>query len=156
MKLTVGSIAPDFSLPDSEGVMHALKDYHGKYVLIYFYPKDDTPGCTTEACSFRDNVSRFKERGITVLGVSADSAQKHQKFAAKYKLPFTLLSDESKDMLLAYGVWGKKKFIGREYDGIFRNSFLIDPEGKILKIYENVKPAKHIEEILQDFAELTA
>ncbi len=156
MKLSVNSIAPEFTLPDSEGKMHSLKDYRGKYVLIYFYPKDDTPGCTTEACSFRDNLPHFEQKGLTVLGVSADSAAKHQKFAAKYKLPFTLLSDESKEMLSAYGVWGKKKFMGREYNGIFRNSFLIDPAGKILKIYENVKPAEHVAEVLKDFTELTA
>lgn len=154
MKLSVNSIAPEFTLPDSEGKMHSLKDYRGKNVLIYFYPKDDTPGCTTEACSFRDNLPHFEQKGLTVLGVSADSAAKHQKFAAKYKLPFTLLSDESKEMLSAYGVWGKKKFMGREYEGIFRNSFLIDPTGKILKIYENVKPAEHVAEVLKDFTEL--
>ncbi|KAA0205696.1 thioredoxin-dependent thiol peroxidase [Candidatus Uhrbacteria bacterium] len=148
--LKAGSKAPDFTLPDQNGEMHSLKDVKRKWLLLYFYPKDDTPGCTVEACTIRDNFGAFKKAGITVWGVSADPVKKHAKFAEKYELPFTLLSDEEKGMLKAYGVWAKKKFMGREYMGIFRNSFLIDPNGKIAKIYEGVKPAEHAEEVLAD------
>jgi len=148
--LKVGQKAPEFNLPDQEGNMHSLKEQKGKWVLLYFYPKDDTPGCTKEACTIRDNYSAFKKAGIVVLGMSADSVKKHAKFAEKYKLPFTLLADEEKVAINAYGVWAKKKFMGREYMGILRNSFLIDPEGKIAKIYEGVKPADHAEEVLAD------
>ncbi len=148
--LKIGSKAPDFNLPDQNGEMHTLKDQKGKWVLLYFYPKDDTPGCTVEACTIRDNYSAFKKAGIVVLGVSADSVKKHAKFADKYDLPFTLLADEEHQALDVYGVWAKKKFMGREYMGILRNSFLIDPDGKIAKIYEGVKPADHAEEVLAD------
>jgi len=123
-------------------------------VLLYFYPKDDTPGCTVEACTIRDNYSSFKKMGITVFGVSADPVKKHAKFAEKYELPFTLLSDENKEAIEAYDVWGKKKFMGREYMGINRVSFLIDDKGKIAKIYEEVKPAKHAGEVLIDAKEM--
>jgi len=150
MKLTVGKKAPAFSLPDQDGKMHTLKEYAGKHLLIYFYPKDDTPGCTVEACSLRDNWNGFKKLKIAVVGVSADSAKKHKKFAEKYDFPFTLLADEEKKMIEAYGVWGKKKFMGREYMGIYRTSFLIGPDGKIVKIYEQVKPKDHAEEVLTD------
>lgn len=148
--LKQGDKAPEFTLPDQEGKMHSLKDQKGKWTLIYFYPKDDTPGCTVEACTIRDNYSSFKKMGITVWGISADPVKKHAKFADKYELPFTLLADENKEVVEAYGVWGKKKFMGREYMGIFRNSFLIDDKGKIAKVYEEVKPAKHAEEVLAD------
>ncbi|HVM90950.1 MAG TPA: thioredoxin-dependent thiol peroxidase [Verrucomicrobiae bacterium] len=148
--LKIGNAAPEFNLPDQDGKMHSLKEQKGKWVLLYFYPKDDTPGCTVEACSIRDNYSAFKKAGIVVYGMSADSVKKHAKFAEKYSLPFTLLSDESKDTLNAYGVWAKKKFMGREYMGILRNSFLIDPDGKIAKIYEGVKPTEHAAEVLAD------
>lgn len=144
------SKALGFTLPDSQGKEHSLKEYLGKWVVLYFYPKDDTPGCTVEACSFRDNYSRFKRVGIVVLGVSVDPVRKHAKFAEKYSLPFTLLSDEEKTVVAKYGVWGKKKFMGREYMGTMRTTFLIDPVGKIFKIYENVKPDAHAEEILSD------
>ena len=154
--LKAGSKAPAFSLPDQDGKMHALKDYAGKWVLLYFYPKDDTPGCTIEACTLRDNFPKFKKLKVTVLGVSVDSAKSHGKFAKKYDLPFTLLSDEDKKLVNAYGVWGKKKFMGREYMGTLRWSFLINPEGKIAKIYEGVKPAQHAEEVLQDLRVLGA
>jgi peroxiredoxin Q/BCP len=155
MVLKIHSPAPDFTLLDGEGVAHTLKEYSGRYLLIYFYPKDDTPGCTTEACSLRDNLPHFEKSGITVLGISPDSVKSHKKFADKFALPFTLLADENKTVVNAYGVWEKKKFMGREYDGVFRTSFLIDPQGKIVKIYEDVKPAKHVAEVLTDFAELT-
>jgi len=154
MKLKESNPAPPFSLPDQSGKVHKLSDYRGQWVLVYFYPKDDTPGCTTEACGFRDNLPRFAKINATVLGVSADSVQKHQRFSSKYRLPFTLLSDEKKEVLNAYGVWGKKKFMGREYMGIYRTSFLIDPKGKIAKIYESVKPEQHAEEVLHDLSEL--
>lgn len=130
--------------------MHALKEYRGKWVILYFYPKDDTPGCTVEACSFRDTFSAFKKAGVVVLGVSIDPVKKHAKFARKYSLPFPLLADEEKKVVLLYGVWGKKKFMGREYMGTRRISFLIDPRGKIRKIYDPVKPGEHAAEVLSD------
>ena len=154
--LKIGQKAPGFHLPDQAGKEHDLKDYAGKWVLLYFYPKDDTPGCTVEACTLRDNFPKFKKMKAVVLGVSADAVKKHAKFAEKYDLPFTLLSDEKKEMLGDYGVWAKKKFMGREYMGILRNSYLIDPQGKIAKIYEGVKPAEHAEEVLQDLKALGA
>lgn len=150
MKLKVNQKAPDFSLFDEEGKEHSLSDYLGKWVLLYFYPKDDTPGCTKEACAIRDNFPDFKKLKITVLGVSTDTVKSHRKFADKYKLPFTLLADDSKKLVNKYGVWGKKKFMGREYMGTLRTSFLINPFGKIAKIYESVKPEIHAEEVLKD------
>lgn len=152
--LEVGTKAPAFTLQDQEEKEQSLKDYQGQWVLLYFYPKDDTPGCTKEACGIRDVWGDFKKAGIQVFGVSADSVAKHKKFAEKYSLPFTLLSDEEKGMLKAYKVWGKKKFMGREYMGIHRVSYLIDPDGKIAKVYPKVKPAAHAEEVLQDHKEL--
>lgn len=134
--------------------MHALADQKGKWVLLYFYPKDDTPGCTKEACAIRDHFPQFKKLGITVFGASVDSVKKHKKFVEKYNLPFTLLSDENKELVEAYGVWGKKKFMGREYMGTKRVSFLINPNGEIAHIYDDVKPAEHAEEVLADIAKL--
>lgn len=154
LKLKVSQKAPDFKLPDQDGKVHKLADHKGEWVLVYFYPKDDTPGCTKEACMIRDNFPEFKKLHVQVFGVSADSAAKHAKFAEKYKLPFTLLADEEKEMIKKYGVWAKKKFMGREYMGILRTSFLIDPTGKIAKIYENVQPPVHAEEVLQDISVL--
>lgn len=151
----VGAKAPVFTAPDQEGREHSLEGYLGQWVLLYFYPKDDTPGCTTEACGLRDNFPDFKKMGVTVFGVSADSVKSHKKFAQKYTLPFTLLSDEDKKIVDAYGVWGKKKFMGREYMGILRTSFLIDPKGVIAKVYEDVKPAEHAQEVLKDMANLS-
>jgi peroxiredoxin Q/BCP len=152
--MKLGQKAPGFHLPDQDGKMHDMKDYAGKWVLLYFYPKDDTPGCTIEACAMRDNLPKFKKMKAVVLGVSADPVKKHAKFAEKYNLPFTLLADEKHELIDAYGVWAKKKFMGREYMGILRNSYLINPEGKIAKIYEGVKPKDHAEEVLQDLREL--
>lgn len=146
----VGTLAPEFSLPDQDGKLHTLADYGGKHLLIYFYPKDDTPGCTKEACSLGEAFPNFSKLNATVLGISADSVASHKKFADKYGLPFTLLADEGKEAVNAYGVWGKKKFMGKEYEGILRTSFLIDPAGKIAKVYENVKPEKHAQEVLAD------
>lgn len=154
MKLKIGDTAPEFSLSDQNGKAHSLKDCRGKWVLLYFYPKDDTPGCTKEACMLRDNFSVFKKMDAVVFGVSVDSVKSHAKFVEKYTLPFTLLSDEEKEVVTAYGVWGKKKFMGKEYTGTLRTSFLIDPKGKIVKIYEDVKPAVHAEEVLRDLKEL--
>jgi thioredoxin-dependent peroxiredoxin len=155
MVLRSGIKAKNFTLPDQDGKLHTLKDSLGKWVVLYFYPKDDTPGCTVEACSFRDHFPKFKKSQADIFGVSVDAVKKHAKFVAKYELPFTLLSDEEKEVVALYGVWGKKKFMGREYEGIFRTSFLIDPQGKIAKVYENVKPEGHAEEILRDIKELS-
>jgi thioredoxin-dependent peroxiredoxin len=152
MTLQPHDTAPPFALPDQNGTMHALADYKGRWVLLYFYPEDDTPGCTKEACGIRDAWSKFT--GIPVLGVSADTVESHAKFAKKHDLPFTLLSDPAKEALNAYGVWAKKKFMGKEYMGILRASFLIDPDGRIAKIYENVTPETHAMDVLADLAEL--
>ncbi len=149
-----GTKAKNFTLPDQEGKLHTLKDYVGKWVILYFYPKDDTPGCTVEACQFRDNFPQFKRSQAVVFGVSVDTVKKHAKFVTKYELPFILLADEEKKVVELYGVWAKKKFMGREYMGILRTSFLIAPDGKIAKVYENVKPAEHALEVLRDIEEL--
>ena len=148
--LKVGDVAPSFSLPDQDGVLHTLEQYKGKKVLLYFYPKDDTPGCTTEACNFRDGYSSFADSGLVVLGMSKDSVKSHKKFADKFSLQFPLLSDESTEVIKSYGVWKLKKFMGREYMGIDRMSFLIDEKGNIAKIYEQVKPAVHADEVKKD------
>jgi peroxiredoxin Q/BCP len=148
--IKIGTKAPSFSLPDQDGKMHALADYLGKKVLLYFYPKDDTPGCTTEACTFRDGYKEFQDMGLVILGVSADAVKSHKKFAEKFDLPFPLLSDEHKEVCEAYDVWKLKKFMGREYMGIERTSFLIDEQGKIAKIYEKVKPTEHADEVKED------
>ncbi|OHB17599.1 MAG: hypothetical protein A2734_01085 [Parcubacteria group bacterium RIFCSPHIGHO2_01_FULL_40_30] len=150
MKLKTGQKAPDFELSDQGGKTHKLSDYRGQWVLLYFYPKDNTPGCVKEACSIRDSFPAFQKLKAKVLGVSADSVQSHKKFAEKYNLPFILLADDKKEVLKKYGVWGKKKFMGKEYYGTFRTSFLIDPKRKIAKIYENVKPEIHAQEVLDD------
>lgn len=150
MILKVSQKAPEFALPDQNGKVHKLSDYQGKWVLLYFYPKDDTPGCTKEACSLRDALPNFGQLEAVVLGVSVDSVASHKKFADKYKLPFMLLADSDKKVVNLYGVWGEKKFMGRAYHGTLRTSFLIDPHGKIVKIYENVKPPVHAQEVLED------
>ncbi len=148
----VGSLAPDFSLPDQEGKMHSLKDAKGKWTLLYFYPKDDTPGCTKEACSLGELYPDFQKLDALVFGVSTDAVKSHAKFAKKYDLPFTLLADENKELVNAYGVWAQKKFMGREYMGTLRTSFLIDPAGKIAKVYEGVKPEVHAQDVLEDIS----
>lgn len=145
-----GSLAPDFTLLDQDGAVHTLSAYKGKRVLIYFYPKDDTPGCTKQACALRDAFPDFGKVDLVVFGISPDSVKSHAKFALKYELPFPLLSDEGKEVVHAYGVWGRKKFMGREYDGVFRTSFLIGPDGRIEKVYEQVKPEQHAAEVLAD------
>ena len=148
-----GTAAPSFKTTDANGEPVNLKDFRGKKVVLYFYPKDDTPGCTKEACSFRDAFSKFKKQGIAILGVSPDSEKSHQKFTAKYKLPFTLLADTDHSIADAYGVYGEKKFMGRTYMGIHRTTFLIDEKGKIKKVFEKVKPEDHADEVLGAFSE---
>jgi len=148
MPISANLPAPDFALADENNVMHSLSDYRGRPVVLYFYPKDDTPGCTTEACSFRDDYSSYTDAGVEILGVSPDTPKAHTKFKQKYHLPFTLLADEGHKVCELYGVWGRKKFMGREYDGVFRTTFLIDADGMIVKVFENVKPAGHSKEVL--------
>jgi len=148
-----GGKAPEFTAPDANGNEIRLKDLRGKKVVLYFYPKDDTPGCTKEACAFRDSFAKFKKRGIEVVGVSLDSEKSHQKFAKKFDLPFTLLADIDRSVSEKYGTYGKKKFMGREYMGVHRRTFLIDEQGKIKKIFEKVKPETHAEEVLAAFEE---
>lgn len=147
-----GTVAPAFTAKNADGETVRLKDLRGQKVVLYFYPKDDTPGCTKEACSFRDAFADFKKRDIAVLGVSVDSEASHKKFAAKYKLPFTLLADPDHAIAEAYGVYGEKKFMGRTYLGVKRITFLIDEKGKIKKVFEKVKPEEHAREVLQAFA----
>jgi thioredoxin-dependent peroxiredoxin len=152
----LNSKAPAFSLSDQDGKIHKLSDYTGKWVVLYFYPKDDTLGCTKEACVMRDSLPDLKKLKAMVLGVSVDTVKSHKKFADKYELPFTLLADEDKKVVNKYGVWAKKKFMGREYMGTLRTTFIIGPDGKIKKIYENVKPPTHAEEVLRDLKEFRA
>jgi peroxiredoxin Q/BCP len=149
MSIKEGIKAPDFVLPDENRTDHKLSDYHGKPVLLYFYPKDDTPGCTKEACNFRDDYSSYQEAGVVILGVSPDSPEKHTKFKEKYNLPFTLLADEDHKVAELYGVWALKKSFGREYYGIVRTTFLISQDGWITKIFRKVRPAEHSEEVLR-------
>lgn len=152
MPIQAGKPAPEFTLQDENGDVCSLSDYRGRPVVLYFYPKDDTPGCTTEACSFRDDYSTYQQAGVTILGVSPDTPKKHAKFKAKYQLPFTLLADTEHRVCELYGVWGRKKFMGREYDGVFRTTFLIGADGVILSVFENVKPDGHSAQVLQALA----
>lgn len=146
----VGNLAPDFLLPDQEGRQHRLSDYRGKTVVLYFYPKDMTPGCTAEACSFRDNMSRLTGAGAVVLGMSADSTKRHAKFAEQQQLNFPLLADETKDVLRSYGVWQQKSMMGKRYMGIARTTVIIDAHGYVRKVYENVKVSGHVDDVLHD------
>jgi peroxiredoxin Q/BCP len=146
--LEEGTQAPDFTLPDENGTEVSLSQFRGKKVVIYFYPKDDTPGCTKEACNFRDNYDAILEKGAVVLGVSADSQKSHQKFKSKYELPFFLLSDPDKAMIQEYGAWGEKKMYGKTYEGVIRSTYVIDEDGKIAKVFPTVKPAEHGAEVL--------
>jgi thioredoxin-dependent peroxiredoxin len=148
LKLKEGDKAPAFTVMKSGGGKISLADYLGKNVILYFYPKDDTPGCTTQACGIRDNFSEFKKRGAVVLGVSPDSVKSHDKFVEKFKLPFALLADEDKKIVEAYGVWGEKSFMGRKYLGTYRVTFLIGSDGRIKKIWPEVKPDEHAVEVL--------
>ncbi|MEI6478074.1 MAG: thioredoxin-dependent thiol peroxidase [bacterium] len=146
--------APDFSLQDQTDTTRKLSDYAGKWLVVYFYPKDDTPGCTKEACSFRDSGAVFAEQDVAVVGISADSVASHAKFAEKYHLTFTLLSDPTKETIRAYGSWGEKSMYGKLFEGIIRKTYLISPEGEIAKEYPKVTPDKHAEQILKDLEEL--
>jgi thioredoxin-dependent peroxiredoxin len=148
LKLKEGDLAPGFTATTNGGGKVSLSDFRGKHVILYFYPRDNTPGCTKEACAFRDEFGAFARKGAVVLGVSTDSAESHDKFVGKYRLPFTLVSDEDKKITQAYGVWGEKTFLGRKYQGTHRVTFLIGPDGKIKKIWPVVKPAEHAQEVL--------
>lgn len=156
MTLTAGEPAPEFELPDAEGNPVSLRGLRGKWVVVYFYPRDNTPGCTKEACGFRDIYADYQNSDVVVLGVSTDDAKSHTKFATKYDLPFPLLVDEGGTVASSYGSYGLKKFMGKEYMGITRSTFIIDPEGNLAKIYRKVKPEPHAQEVLADIAELSS
>jgi peroxiredoxin Q/BCP len=147
--LEPGDKAPEFKVKDQQGKTVSLKDYRGKKVILYFYPKDDSPGCTKEACAFRDHFSEFKKHGAEVLGVSTDSEKSHQAFVDKYKLPFTLLADVDKKIVEAYRVWGEKSMYGKTYLGTHRVTYVIDEHGQIAAVFPKVKPEEHAEEILK-------
>lgn len=151
--LQVGDSMPSFELPDQQGKLVKSSDFAGKPLVVYFYPKDDTPGCTKEACSFRDTFKEYHDRGIIVIGISADTPQAHGKFASKYNLPFILLSDTEKSVIKAFGAWGEKKMYGKSYEGIIRSTFVIDGQGKIKKVFPKVKPEDHAKEVLEALAE---
>jgi peroxiredoxin Q/BCP len=148
MPITAGIPAPDFELLDDTGTARRLSDFRGRLLVLFFYPADDTPGCTKEACGFRDDYSAFKKAGAAILGVSPDTVQSHQKFKAKYKLPFPLLADLDHKICDKYGVWGPKTLLGREYEGVLRTTFLIDKEGRIARVFEKVRTAEHSAELL--------
>jgi len=149
MTLKEGDKAPAFTAQTGEGRTVNLSDFKGKHVVLYFYPKDDTPGCTKEACGFRDNLKAIENAGAVVLGVSTDSVKSHEKFTEKYKLPFALLADEDRKIVHAYGVWGEKTFMGRKYMGTHRVTFLIGPDGRLRKIWSKVSPEAHANEVLE-------
>lgn len=149
----VGDLAPDFSLPSDSGDVVRLSDLRGRKVVLYFYPKDDTSGCTREACGFRDALPEIEERNAVVLGVSPDSVRSHERFRDKYDLNFPLLADEDHEVAAAYGAWGKKKLYGREYEGVLRSTFLIGEDGRVEKAYRKVRPAEHADEVLAGLAE---
>lgn len=148
MPISAGIPAPDFELLDDTNTLRKLSDFRGKNVVLYFYPEDDTSGCTKEACNFRDDYSSYEKAGVTILGVSPDSVESHVKFKKKYHLPFSLLVDEGHKICDVYGVWGPKKFLGKEYEGVLRTTFLIDTSGNIVKVFEKVRPAEHSAEVL--------
>lgn len=148
MPVSAGAPAPDFELLDDTNTPRKLSDFRGRNVVLYFYPQDDTPGCTKEACNFRDDYSAYEKANIVILGVSPDSVESHVKFKKKFQLPFPLLADEGHKVCSLYGVWGPKKFMGREYEGVLRTTFLIDEQGSIVKVFENVRPAEHSAEVL--------
>lgn len=147
--LHVGDKAPEINGVDQDGNKVTLREHQGKKVVLYFYPKDDTPGCTAEACNLRDNYEALQEQGFEIIGVSTDGQKSHRKFIDKYDLPFSLVADEDKEVVKAYGVWGPKKFMGREYEGIHRTTFIIDEEGKIELIIDKVKTKDHTNQILE-------
>ncbi len=147
--LTEKQTAPNFTLNDSDGKAHTLSTYLGKKVVLYFYPRDDTPGCTTEACNFRDDQKTFAKKNVVVIGVSGDTEISHKKFSEKYDLSFTLLSDPNKEVIKKYGAWGEKSLYGKKYEGILRITYLIDEKGKIIKVFPKVSPKEHAKEILE-------
>ncbi len=147
--LEVGTAAPDFTLKNQQGEDVSLSDFRGQKVVVYFYPKDNTPGCTKEACSIRDNYSDLQVKGAVVLGISADSVKSHAGFAQKHDLPFHLLSDPEKSVIKAYGAWGEKKMMGKTYEGILRSTFVIDEQGTIQKVFNKVKTAEHGTELIE-------
>ncbi len=149
MYLSVGQKAPDFNLLDQNNQSVSLDSFPGQHILLYFYPKDDTPGCTTEACNFRDDYSSYQNAKIVILGVSPDSPASHKKFQDKYQLPFTLLADKNHQVCDLYKVWGPKKSFGKEYDGVHRTTYLIGPEGIIQEVFQKVSPAKHSAQVLE-------
>lgn len=151
MKLKIGDKAPVIKAMDQNGNSISLEDFKGSKVILYFYPKDDTPGCTAEACNLRDNYSTLLDEGFKIIGVSGDNINSHKKFIEKYNLPFPLIADTDKKVLNDYGVWGKKKFMGREYDGINRMTFVISEEGIILNIFDKVQTKDHTKQILSEF-----
>lgn len=148
MPISAGRSAPDFELFDDTNTLRKLSDFRGKNVILYFYPKDDTPGCTKEACNFRDDYSAYEKAGVVVLGVSPDSVESHAKFKKKFQLPFPLLADNGHAVCDLYQVWGLKKFMGRSYEGVLRTTFVIDGNGMIVKVFEKVRPAEHSAEVL--------
>jgi len=156
MALKPGDAAPDFSLPDGNGDTVSLSALKGNWVVLYFYPRDNTPGCTKEACSFRDAYGNFQSNNVVVLGISTDDAKSHTKFSTKFDLPFPLLTDADGQMATTYDSYGLKKFMGKEYMGISRNTFIIDPDGQIAKVYLKVKPENHAEQVLADLEALMA
>ena len=149
MSLTVGMQAPEFELADDTKTLRSLAEYRGRAVILYFYPADDTPGCTKEACNFRDDYSAYQKAGVTLLGVSPDTVESHVQFKQKYQLPFPLLADPDHRVCSAYGAWGTKQYMGREFEGVLRTTFLIDAQGKIARVFENVRPAEHSAEVLE-------
>lgn len=150
MPISSGIEAPDFELLDDTNTLRKLSDFRGKNVLVYFYPKDDTPGCTKEACNFRDDYSAYERAGVVILGVSPDSVESHARFKKKFQLQFPLLADDDHRVCDAYGVWGPKKFMGKDYEGVLRTTFLIDDKGMIKRVYEDVRPTEHSAELLAD------
>ncbi len=154
MPISANGPAPDFDLQDDTGTRRKLSSFRGKPVVLYFYPADDTPGCTKEACGFRDNYSAYEDAAVTVLGISPDSVKSHARFKTKYQLPFPLLADEGHKVCDAYGVWGPKKLMGRQYEGVLRTTFVIDPKGNIARVFENVRPSEHAAEVLETLKNL--
>jgi len=148
MPIPAGTPAPEFEMLDDTNIVRKLSDFRGRHVLLYFYPADDTPGCTTEACNFRDDYSAYEKANVVILGVSPDSVEAHVKFKKKYQLQFPLLVDEGHKVSDAYGAWGPKEYMGKEYEGILRTTFLIDENGSIIKVFEKVRPAEHSAEVL--------
>jgi len=147
--LKEGDLVPNFSCLDETGTLHRLEDYKGKKLVVFFYPKASTPGCTAEACNLRDHYEELKSAGYSLLGVSADAQKKQQNFSKKYNFPFPLLADENKEVINAFGVWGLKKFMGKEYDGIHRKTFIVDGQGKVKRVIDKVKTKAHAAQILE-------